>query len=150
MSVIEGAAKLDADLVDVGVAQRAVAVQFAQRPPLDVLGDQQGLIGFFTDLEDREDVVLAELGRSLSLPQDAPLDVGRAGDDLDGDRPPHDHVVGEVHGGEGPAAQLADDPVAVVEEGGLNHAASISPAPDEALPFTGSACPATPGLISCP
>ena len=78
--------------------------------------------------------MVAELGGRLGLAHHPALDVGRAGDDLDGHRPPHDLVVGEIHGGERPAAQLADDPVAIVEKGGVDHAASISPALTEASP----------------
>ena len=99
----------------------AVAEVLAQGPSLDVLGDEQGLVGLLEDLVDGEDVVVAELGRRLSLAHDPPLDVGRAGDDLDGHRPAHLPVVGQVDGGERPAAQLADDPVAVVEKGGIGH-----------------------------
>ena len=75
---------------------------------------------------------MAELRRRVRFSHDAVVDVGRPLDDLDGDRPPHLEVVGQVDGRERPAAELADVAIAVVKEGRLCHVLSISGADEQA------------------
>ena len=144
VSMLERLAHLDAYLADIGVAERALPKVVAKRVPLDVLGDEQGLIGLFVDLVDGEDVVMAELGGGLGLPHHPPVDVGGPADHLDGDRPPHLLVVGEIHGGERPAAELADDPVPIVEKGGLNHGGQYIADPEAAERSDGERSEAKP------
>ncbi len=126
VGVLQGAAQLDAGFQDLGIAQSLVPIVLAKGVALDVLGEEQRPLGLADHLVNGEDVVVAELGRRLGLPQHPVVDVDGLLHDLDGDRPPHVQVVGQIHGGERPTAQLADDPVAIVEERRVGHGPSIS------------------------
>ncbi len=127
--VFERPAELDADLEDVPVGERLLAIELAQGLTLDVFRHKEGPLRFADHLVDGQDVRMVELGRGLGLPHHSVLDVGSMLDHFDGHRPPHLDIVRQIDGGERPAPQLADHAVAFEKEIGLRHRPSISGRP---------------------
>ncbi len=126
VSVLQGAAQLDARFENVQVGERLLAIVVAERLSLDVFGDKEGPVRLADHLVDREDVMMAQFGRGLGLAEHAVVNVGGLLHHLDGHRAPHLQIVGQIDGGECSAAQLADDLVAIVEKGCVGHCPSIS------------------------
>ena len=69
MGVVERLAEIGADLADLAVAERAVAVELGQRVAVDQLGDEQGVAVLLAHLIEGDDPGMVEPRRRLRLAQ---------------------------------------------------------------------------------
>ena len=69
MGVVERLAEIGADLADLAVAERAVAVELGERVAVDQLGDEQGVAVLLPHLVEGDDAGVVEPRRRLGLAQ---------------------------------------------------------------------------------
>jgi hypothetical protein len=108
VGVREGGAKVDADLGDVTVGDRAVACQAVESVPVDQFGDQDRVAIALAELVERHDRGVVQTCGRLRFTQDA---VGAGAFDLlDGDGALEPFVKGAVDGAHSAGADSLLDP----------------------------------------
>ena len=117
VSVVERLAEVGADLADLAVAERAVAVELGEGRAVDQLGDEQGVAVLLAHLVEGDDAGVVEPRGGLRLAQHPAAARGAAGfDRLDRDRALEAAVPGLIDRAEAAAADAALDQEAVEDE----------------------------------
>ena len=136
-----------------GVERAVLADDRLQRAPGDVLHrDVVGAVPLAA-VEDADDVRVRERRRARGLALEALDELVVLGEvvvqDLDGQVPPQQLVLGEVHVGHAARAQARDDPVAAVDDGvRLDHRSRLSITSRATGAANAAPCPGTPWSVT--